>query len=328
MKFKYLIGASASVLALATASQATAADYHVTVTNLTSGIHFTPLIVATHNPSVAMFSSGTRASEQLQAIAEGGDISGMASLLESIGAGVATGDGLVAPSMSADFMVSGNPGDVLSLAGMLLPTNDGFVGLNSVHLPQGSMTYSYNANGYDAGTEGNDEVIGSGAPGEAGFPAPPPIVASGTGTGASGIHVPAEGYVHIHRNVIGDLDPNGGVSDINAAVHRWLNPVARVTITRMGDGSTGAVSAVNDLRGQTYSSTAVEIFWQPATTAAGHITGYEVSINGEVVASIDGQSYFQDGLSPATDYMFQVTAMDSNGNRGEPASITLRTNDN
>ena len=36
--------------------------------------------------------------------------------------------------------------------------------------------------------------------------------------------------VHIHRGVIGDDDPNGGKSDLDETIHRWLNPVAEVII--------------------------------------------------------------------------------------------------
>ena len=37
--------------------------------------------------------------------------------------------------------------------------------------------------------------------------------------------------VHIHRGNLGDTDEAGGSSDLNATIHRWLNPVAKVTIT-------------------------------------------------------------------------------------------------
>ncbi|MBX2824110.1 MAG: spondin domain-containing protein [Gammaproteobacteria bacterium] len=306
------------------AASATASSYEVTVTNLTSGIHFTPLIVAAHPGDVSMFQSGQPASTQLQAIAEGGDISGMASLLEGIGATVVTGDGLMAPGGSATFTVdtTGHSANAyLSIAGMLLPTNDGFLGLNSISLRNGSGTY--NVPGYDAGTEGNDELVGSGAPFEAGFPAPPPIVASGTGTGGQGIDVPAEGFVHIHRNVIGDFDPNGGVSDINAAVHRWLNPVARVTVRAMdssdGPGRVGSLSAT------TYSGTAVEIFWDPAPSADSFITSYEIRRDGELLDTRDARSYYDDGLNPGTSYTYDVTAVDAEGRRGSASSVTATT---
>ena len=37
--------------------------------------------------------------------------------------------------------------------------------------------------------------------------------------------------VHIHRGALGDTDAAAGVSDLDSRVHRWLNPVIRVTIT-------------------------------------------------------------------------------------------------
>ena len=61
-------------------------------------------------------------------------------------------------------------------------------------------------------------------------PAPPPV-AEASGTGGTGIAASSEGFVHIHRNVLGDTDPTGGVSDIDSTVHRWLNPVVRVVLT-------------------------------------------------------------------------------------------------
>ena len=37
--------------------------------------------------------------------------------------------------------------------------------------------------------------------------------------------------VHIHRGALGDDMADGGISDLNNTVHRWLNPVAKVTVT-------------------------------------------------------------------------------------------------
>jgi hypothetical protein len=51
------------------------------------------------------------------------------------------------------------------------------------------------------------------------------------GTGGMGVSATAEGFVHIHRGVLGDHNATGGVSDINASGQRWLNPVARVILT-------------------------------------------------------------------------------------------------
>ena len=329
MKITTAVGTS--IVALGFASNAMAADYQVTVLNLTSGLYFTPVIVSAHAPSLAIFQPGTPASEQLQVLAEGGDVTPMAELLEGLGASVATGSGLLAPHASVEFTLSGNPGDVLSAAAMLLPTNDGFAGLNSVSLPAAGETVTFTANGYDAGTEGNNEVVGTAEIGVPGFPAPPPVVASGTGTGASGFALEPEGYVHIHRNVIGDLDPAGGVSDINALVHRWLNPVASISITNLdsGDASTGVdiVSAVSELTSATYSSTAIEIFWQPGESADSFIADNEITRNGVVVGSTDGTSFFEEGLSAGTTFDYGVTAIDGEGNRSEETIISVTTND-
>jgi len=57
---------------------------------------------------------------------------------------------------------------------MLLRTNDGFVGLDSLRIPRAPGTYSYYLYGYDAGTEANDELItGGGDPNVPGIPAAP-----------------------------------------------------------------------------------------------------------------------------------------------------------
>jgi hypothetical protein len=67
---------------------------------------------------------------------------------------------------------------------------------------------------------------GGGAPGVPGIPADPSGFA---GTGGSGVTTTElNSTVHIHRGVVGDLDPAGGASDLDSGLHRWLNPVARV----------------------------------------------------------------------------------------------------
>lgn len=37
--------------------------------------------------------------------------------------------------------------------------------------------------------------------------------------------------VHIHRGNVGDSMNEGGNSDINSSVQRWLNPIAKLTVT-------------------------------------------------------------------------------------------------
>lgn len=215
-------------------SEVHAAKYQVDVTNLTRGTYLTPLVVSAHSSGIKLFTPGMAASDSLQMMAEGGDISGLVADLTVASATIVENPaaGLLAPGMSTTTMLdTGTAMDnmYLSIASMMLPTNDGFVAINSMMLPmEGSVTLIGYA--YDAGTEANDEMRGSGAPGEAGFPVPPPLEDM-IGMNGTGISASTEGFVHIHRGVIGDMDATGGMSDINASLHRWLNPAIKVTVT-------------------------------------------------------------------------------------------------
>lgn len=228
MKLKSLFAG----VALASAAITTnAAQVDITVTNLTQGIYFTPIIVAAHTGDASLYQIGQAASPELQAMAEGGSLDGLESILMSVGADIQKDPvpGLLAPAMSTMTSIDTSDGNnYLSLAAMMLPTNDGFVGLSSWMIPTEPGTYHIHLNAYDAGTEANDEIVnGGGAPGTAGIPASP----GGSGTGGTGVTSAAEhGYIHVHRGNLGDDDDMGGKSDLDNTVHRWLNPVAKVTI--------------------------------------------------------------------------------------------------
>ncbi len=217
------------------ASSATAAELTVQIVNTTRGLHFTPLLVTTHPAGTALFTSGQAASASLQTMAEGGDIAALESDLAGLGAGVAANPaaGLLAPGASTTANITGGADTnnvLLSVVAMILPSNDGFIGLNSITVPSAPGRYVYNVPVYDAGTENNDEIAGSGAPGQPGFPVPPPLVAQ-TDTGGTGRAGAAEGFVHIHRGSLGDTNASGGETDIDSRKHRWLNPAARVIVT-------------------------------------------------------------------------------------------------
>ena len=97
---------------------------------------------------------------------------------------------------------------------MMLPTNDGFIGLNSVLAPRRG-TLVYLSPGYDAGSEPNDELC---------LNIPGPTCG---GEGSSPLNDPAnEGYVHINRGI-------HGIGDLSASVYDWRNPVAKITISRV-----------------------------------------------------------------------------------------------
>ncbi len=220
---------------IATSTLAQAADVEVRVTNLTRGSHFTPLLIAAHPQGTALFEAGMRASVPLQTMAEGGDIGPLVDMLRPLNCelGVDPAQGLLAPGRSATQRLQAGAGTgnvLLSVVAMILPSNDGFIGLNAITIPTTPGTYHYDLPVYDAGSEANDEKSGSGVTGQPGFPVPPPLVAT-TPVGGTGIAATAEGFVHIHRGVLGDHDARGGRSDIDATTQRWLNPAARVVVT-------------------------------------------------------------------------------------------------
>lgn len=225
---------SLSALPFFTATQAVAADYSVTIENLTHNTYFAPLLVSAHPTGTTLFTSGMPASMNLQKMAEGGDISGLEADLMAVGATnvVNPAAGLLMPGKSTTAQLTNAPATntQLSIVAMMVPTNDGFVTLSNLKIPSSPGTYTYLLNAYDAGTEANNEIRGSGAVGMAGMPVPPPLEAH-VGTGGSGVSAMAEGFVHIHRGVLGDHNSTGGVSDLDASSQRWLNPVARVTLT-------------------------------------------------------------------------------------------------
>lgn len=206
------------------------AQHSVTVTNLTAGIYFTPLLVAAHGGSATLFDVGGEASAALQAMAEGGDISGLSAAVTAAGGMVVENpaEGLLGPGASTSFMVSTDGATHLSVVAMMLPTNDGFIGLDDWAIPA-SGTHMVYLNAYDAGTEANDEIInGNGAPGAPGIPKAP---GGDGGTNGVGVASTEAMVVHIHPGNVGDEDPTGGASDVDSRVHRWLNPVAMLTIT-------------------------------------------------------------------------------------------------
>lgn len=200
-----------------------AAELEITITNATKNIYFTPLLIASHPNSQSLFHVGTSASEQLKSMAEGGDISGLSSLISNAGGNVTENpaSGILDPGQSTTTTIN-TTHNHLSLSAMLLPTNDGFVGLDSWEIPSNAGTYTIMLNGYDAGTEANDELSSS-------MPNPPFITFGLGGTGVeTSIH---NNKVHIHPGTVGDTNPTGGQSDLSSTDHRWLNPVAIMTVT-------------------------------------------------------------------------------------------------
>lgn len=196
--------------------------YEVTVENLTDGQLVTPVVAATHRPWFRLFRVGRPATDGVQQLAENGGVPVLVAELEAnrrVGDVEVVGSAPIAPGASAMADITANHRwDRLSLAGMLICTNDGFAGLSSVRLPRwtGQSRVIY-ARAYDAGTEINTEDYDD-------------LVPPCDGLGQTGMSDPAlaqNGVVRRHRGI------KGG-SDLDPEVHGWHGPVIKVTITRSG----------------------------------------------------------------------------------------------
>lgn len=212
------------------------ATYHVTIQNLTSGQPLSPPVAATHRGGIRMFNVGKLASAELEAIAEDGNevpmfdlFNGSNKVTQAVDIGrPLTPNGKVVGDFtdSATFEIQARPGDKLSLATMLICTNDGFTGLDRAKLPKDGLVV-YELNGYDAGTENNTEqsediVDPCSALG--------PISLAGDPNGNEDAAVDTTPHQPIqhHPNITG----NG---DLSVQAHGWADPVAKVTIMRIDD---------------------------------------------------------------------------------------------
>lgn len=201
--------------------------FEVTITNMTHGQPFSPGVIATHDGSADLFEVGSPASEGVRLIAENGDPATAFAALDGA-AGVTEVIATNAPihrkggpgPVSLTTVITAEPGDYLSLAVMLICTNDGFVGLDAVKIPNGPQKAVYFPNAYDAGTEDNDGLLASivdpcGAIGPVALPA----------DGSNNRPATAD-VISMHPGI-------SGGADLSADAHSWRNQVARVTIQRV-----------------------------------------------------------------------------------------------
>jgi Spondin_N len=234
------VAAAAAALAVAPAAQAKQADtFEVTFTNLTGGQPLTPAVAATHRGRDELFRVGDRASFGLKEIAENGNNAPMLMRLDSDGdvsdVGEAPGGPLVPAGTPGDamfgqsttFELMADPGaGRLSLAAMLICTNDGFTGVNSLRLPSKvGDSVSVETMGYDAGTEANTEDFADLVP-------PCQDLIGVTGEPGTGMSDPALAQNDVIRHHSGIT----GRRDLVPAIHGWDvdAPVARITVTATG----------------------------------------------------------------------------------------------
>ncbi|MCZ6681195.1 MAG: spondin domain-containing protein, partial [Candidatus Poribacteria bacterium] len=186
--------------------------FEVTLTNLTDSQVFSPPIMVTHGQGFQIGELGTPASEELRILAETGDNQPLAELAEE---SVYTLD-LVAldtplpPGESVTEVIgAGLDYLYLSLATMLVQTNDGIVAVDTLPLfDEDGYPHEIEVElfAYDAGTEENNELATH-------IPGPPFMGTERAET---------DGVIEPHPGIRGDADvgPEFG----------WAEPVAHLTI--------------------------------------------------------------------------------------------------
>ena len=198
-------------------------EFEVMLTNLTTGAPgaggqiFSPPIFVTHGHGFSIGASGEAASAELTELAETGNNMPLAELAmgsDAVGSVIAfpaPPDGVVPPGASVSTMVSASSGmGYLSLATMLVQTNDGIVLGNSLPLfdeDGNPRSFTMDLISYDAGTEENNELA-THVPG-------PPF--------GGGERAPTEDVIAAHPGIAGAADVG--------AVFGWTEPTASVTVS-------------------------------------------------------------------------------------------------
>ena len=130
-----------------------------------------------------------------------------------------------AVNFNLTFQIEAEKGaQFFSFVSMLICTNDGFTGLDSRKLPNRvDEQIMFETAGYDAGTENNTEDYADIVP-----PCPPltGVASTDPGSGMSNPALAENGVIRHHAGV-------SGGTDLQAGLHGWTNPVARVTIRRV-----------------------------------------------------------------------------------------------
>jgi len=193
--------------------------FEITVRNLTpdngngASQVFSPPVLTTHSPGVRMFRPGRFASAELAGLAEDALNQPMIDLLEGSrrALDVQVAGGPIPPGAEDTWTLEIDRGfRRLSMAFMLVNTNDAFSGVDALRLPRsGAVTYRVRA--YDAGSEVNDELIAS-------IPGPC--------CGNPGSGVDERERIRAHQGI-------RGVGDLAPETYDWDEPAAEIHVVRI-----------------------------------------------------------------------------------------------
>lgn len=223
-------------------------DYDVTITNLTRGQLLSPPIVATHQRTGKLWRAGRAVSFGVKEVAENGNNGPLLHTLRQQRISDSVFDyvqAISAPMLPGPLVPKGRPGagtfpdgvsfairaskrhNRLSFVSMLVCTNDGITGVDSMRLPsRKGKAVTVRTNALEIQTERNTEVLADimppcqqliGVRSPSGAP----------GTTQSNPQLAETGVIIPHPGIAGG-------SDLDPAVHGWSNPVAKIVVKRVG----------------------------------------------------------------------------------------------
>lgn len=202
------------------------ASFNVTVANLTNAQPLSPVAVIAHHSGYAVFAVGSASSAGLEEMAEGGDNTTLLAEAEAETMVVVSASGAApigpagSETVSIDLLNNDRIGLQISVASMLVNTNDAFTSLNtSVETMAIGDILTFDSVAYDAGTEADTETA-------ADIPGP-----AGGGTGFDATRDDQADRVSMHSGIVSQ-DDGLATSDLTEQ-HRFDNPVARISIERI-----------------------------------------------------------------------------------------------
>jgi len=193
-------------------------SYSLTLTNLTYSQPLSPVAVSLHGDA-KMWQVGQAASVALEKLAEGGDNADFIALENNLATTTAESPTLPGTSVTVNISTMDPAATYLTVATMLVNTNDAFSGLTGVDISTLTLNQekSWRLNVYDSGTEQNNEAAGT-------IPGP---ADGGVGYDSTRDDIDLVGY---HSGVVSKDD--GLPSSVLTQAHRFDNPAVKLTITR------------------------------------------------------------------------------------------------
>ena len=120
---------------------------------------------------------------------------------------------------------------------------------------------------------------------------------------------------------------NYTLTEFNAAGSVVSTATISVTTQNGEASSSEQVGGALNLSAEVYSQSAIELFWNIAQLGDVSNVRFEVFLESDLQSTIDGRSFFIEGLSAGTEYNLHVIAVDSNGSSLSTESIVVRTFD-